>query len=218
MQIGIVAGSMKPIHKGHWHLIKRAAEECDKVMLFVSTTDRKKKGEFPIYGEDMVRVWEEHLTFLLPQNVELVLCHVPIRSVYEYLGAADKVGGEDHFAIYSDPKDTRSRFQDDKVEKYMPYLWEKRLVHFRLIEREGDLDVSGTQMREYLKHGMMGSFIDCLPDGVDGQEIWHMLGGVKVIRLEGELQRADTMNGRSRAEVLRRINERLMKELEEFKK
>ncbi len=55
MRIGLVPVSAKPYHIGHHALVTRAAEENDQVLLFVSTSDRKRKGEVPILGADMER-------------------------------------------------------------------------------------------------------------------------------------------------------------------
>ena len=57
MRVGIVAGSFKPYHKGHHEMVKIAASENDRVIFFVSTSDRVKKGQHPLYGSDMRKTW-----------------------------------------------------------------------------------------------------------------------------------------------------------------
>ena len=69
MNIGIVPVSAKPYHVGHHALVTRASDENDKVFLFVSTSDRKRKGEVPILGADMEKVWQEEIEKILPGNV-----------------------------------------------------------------------------------------------------------------------------------------------------
>ena len=51
--IGLVPMSAKPFHEGHMALIRKAADECKQVIILVSTSDRARKGEITIYGEDM---------------------------------------------------------------------------------------------------------------------------------------------------------------------
>ena len=58
MKIGLVPMSAKPYHRGHHYLVTTAANENDKVLLFVSTSDRIKKDQTPIYGEDMENIWK----------------------------------------------------------------------------------------------------------------------------------------------------------------
>ena len=107
MKIGLVPVSAKPYHAGHHALVEMAASENDLVKLFVSTSDRQRKGEFPILGDDMVRVWKEELEGIMPGNVEIEYGGSPVRKVYDALGEADKdPANEDTIVVYSDPVDT----------------------------------------------------------------------------------------------------------------
>ena len=56
--IGLVPMSAKPFHEGHMSLIRKASDECKQVIVYVSTSDRKRKGEITIFGEDMQLIWE----------------------------------------------------------------------------------------------------------------------------------------------------------------
>ena len=51
--IGLVPMSAKPFHEGHMFLIRKAIDECKKVIVYVSISDRSRKGEITIFGEDM---------------------------------------------------------------------------------------------------------------------------------------------------------------------
>ena len=98
MNIGIVAGSVKPFHAGHHKMVEIAAENNDRVDLYVSTSDRLRKNEHPLYGKDMRKVWEEHLSGILPDNVNLYLLGAgtpPIRKVYELLQDANEKGNNE---------------------------------------------------------------------------------------------------------------------------
>jgi phosphopantetheine adenylyltransferase len=183
MKIGIIGGSMKPVTRGHWALIQRASKENDRVFLYVSTTDRGSNNneDILIKGSDMKEVWERYLKINLPVNVELRLIeekgssNSPIRKIYELLGEANEKGSVDHFTVYSDPTDIAARFGLEKQKKYFYDLLRHGQVVFQAVERTGDNDVSATQMRQLLKHGMRESFISLLPEGVDGNGIWELL-------------------------------------------
>ena len=123
MKIGLVPVSAKPYHAGHHALVEMAASENDLVKLFVSTSDRKRKGEFPILGDDMIRVWKEELESVMPGNVEIEYGGSPVRKVYDALGVADKdPTNEDTLVVYSDPADTAQNYPEKNLEKYCPIL------------------------------------------------------------------------------------------------
>ena len=83
--IGLVPMSAKPFHEGHMSLVRKAADECKEAIIYVSTSDRKRKGEITIFGEDMRLIWETILTKYLPQNTRCEYGGSPIRKVYEKL-------------------------------------------------------------------------------------------------------------------------------------
>ena len=63
--IGLVPMSAKPFHEGHMFLIRKAIDECKKVIVYVSITDRSRKGEITIFGEDMKYIWFHKLYALM---------------------------------------------------------------------------------------------------------------------------------------------------------
>lgn len=177
--IGLVAGSMKPVTAGHWSLITRAASENDEVLLFVSLADRKRKGELPVLGSTMEKIWRDHLIPALPSNVTVKLGGVPIRDIWETLGDANEGGASETYRIYSDPEDLAKRFDDDKLKKYVPQLYRRGLIDRRPISREGGINISGTQMRKYIQQGDEDSFKQFLPPVSDRSKdaIWQLLSG-----------------------------------------
>ena len=106
MNVGLVPMAAKPYHKGHHALVEKAAADNDKVLLFVSASDRIRKGELPISGSDMMKIWKEQIEPILPSNVIPVYGGSPVRKVYEELERADTELSEDIFTVYSDPVDT----------------------------------------------------------------------------------------------------------------
>ena len=198
MRIGLVPVSAKPYHIGHHALVTRAAEENDQVLLFVSTSDRKRKGEVPILGADMEKIWKEEIEKVLPGNVMIAYGGSPVQKVYGVLeGAeaeiADKGSIDDIYTVYSDPSDTKINYSMPYREKYFPQTWSLGNVVFAAEEDpgsftrgEGTPNVSGTSVRRSLQSCDFSAFSAALPDGVDKEKIFNTLcPGVK----EGSLIR-----------------------------
>ena len=117
MKIGLVPMSAKPYHRGHHYLVTTAAKQNDKVLLFVSTSDRNRKGEFPISGKDMQEIWIEHLESIMPSNSQIIYGGSPVRKVYEELERADASNSQDTYRVYSDPVDTSRNYPESYRQK-----------------------------------------------------------------------------------------------------
>ena len=183
MRLGIVAGSFKPYHAGHHKMVEIAAENNDQVYLFVSTTDRMRKGEHPLYGKDMRKVWNDHLSGILPSNVHLYLLgpgQAPIRSVYELLEDASKKGMDDNFTIYSDPVDMSRNYREASLTKSVGEDFLKNQIEKRPLDRNETVPVSGTDMRRHLADKNDEAFKDMLPyqlSDASKQEVFDILSG-----------------------------------------
>ncbi len=193
MRIGLVPMSAKPYHKGHHYLVESAAVTNDKVIVFVSLSDRIKKNEFPIKGSLMADVWINELSSVMPKNVELIFGGSPVRKVYEYLDNKSSENSEDVITIYSDNVDTRSNYSESARLKYMEPMYSQGKVRFASEEfpenftrgtAGGAPNISGTMMRGYLKSGNKNMFIDGLPNGVDGEKIWDILMSAQIEKKE----------------------------------
>lgn len=183
MKIGLVPVSAKPYHAGHHALVEMAAAENDLVKLFVSTSDRRRKGEFPILGDDMVRVWKEELEGVMPGNVVIEYGGSPVRKVYDALGEADKdPTNEDTLVVYSDPVDTAQNYPENHLEKYCPTL---RAAGQCILAAEqnpgaftrgvGTPNISGTKVRQMLEMGDFEGFAAAMPRGVNAQNVFNIL-------------------------------------------
>lgn len=155
----------RPYHAGHDALVRMAAAENDEVHLFVSTADRKRPGELPIYGADMMKIWNEFIEPSLPSNVDVEYVGVPVRSVYEELEAAAAEGSSDTFQIYSDSEDIL-KYTDASLRKAAPKLFDRGQVLRRGVDRSETVDVSGTAMRKFLAAGDVKSFGEFLPPAI----------------------------------------------------
>ena len=206
MRVGIVAGSFKPYHAGHHAMVEKAAKENDKVELFVSLSSRgvrkikdpsdtrtlkqgarkievPKAGEHAIYGADMKKVWQEHLSKVLPGNVTLHLLEAgnqPIRKAYELLQNASEQNSEDHFTVYSDPVDIENNYSEAQLMKYLDQDFVLEKMDKVALDRNETVPVSGTDMRRHLADGNDEAFKDMLPfqlSDASKQAIFDVLSG-----------------------------------------
>jgi hypothetical protein len=172
----------KPYHAGHHALVKMASSENDRVILFVSTSDRKRKGEMPLLGSDMLRVWKEHLEAIMPPNVEIEYGGSPVQKVYQALGDAEAAGSGDTFTVYSDPEDTALNYPEKNRVKYFPELYEAGQVVFaaeenpgRFTRGEGTPDVSGTKMLAAIASGDVETFRRGMPPELEADAVLDIL-------------------------------------------
>ena len=184
MNVGLVPMSAKPYHAGHHWLVEKAARENDRVILFVSTSDRLRKGEHPIHGGNMVRVWQEELEPIMPSNVEVRYGGAPVQKVYAEIDSGASMGTDDVYFIYSDATDTMRNYPEKSRSKYMEPLYSQGQVRFPAEENpqgftrgEGSPDVSGTAMRQALKHCDIQAFGKGLPRGVNVENVYNILCG-----------------------------------------
>ena len=178
-KIGLIGMSAKPYHAGHDLLVRKAANENEQVLLFVSLSDRKRPGELPILGSDMKVIWEEHIEPSLPANVMVEYGGAPVSKIYKVLGEANESGSEDVYQIYSDPTDLQQNYPENSLEKYAGNLWSNNQIILRPTKRTSTVNVSGTAMRQFLSTGDKKNFIANLPKGIDRNEVWNILSGKK---------------------------------------
>jgi len=176
MKIALIPGSFKPYHAGHDALIRKAAAENDRVIVFYSSGDRSRPGELPVSGEVSTRIMKEYVSYSLPENVKLVESKIPVRSVFELLAEVDNMSN-DSYSIYSDSDDI-ARYRT--VSKYAPKLSSLGRIYLKEMTRgEDSPKVSGTSMRNYAAAGDLASFRAGLPIQLreSAPEIFKLLGG-----------------------------------------
>tara|TARA_Y200000002_G_scaffold353960_1_gene333850 strand:+ start:117 stop:737 length:621 start_codon:yes stop_codon:yes gene_type:complete len=173
--IGLVPMSAKPFHEGHMSLIRKASDECKEVIVYVSTSDRKRKGEITVFGEDMKVIWETIISKYLPQNVTCEYGGSPVRNVYLKLEEGVLPENIDKtYAIYTGEED-----KDRYSSKYYIEIIER--VYLRTLARgEDTMSISGTLMRSYLSNASEDKFLflDGLPREIsddDKEEIFNIL-------------------------------------------
>jgi hypothetical protein len=179
--LGMIPIAGKPVHIGHWKLIEKAAAENDAVVVYTSSSDRIKTGEYPIKGDDFVRIWSDLLIPALPKNVKVKFVDSPVRSTMHELGWLEQLVVQDRAKVptvnlYSDAADVELNFKDEDLKKY-PYLLAAGKVKKVGVERSSTVNISGTKMREFLRDDEKASFLKYLPpvSSAAKEEIWTML-------------------------------------------
>lgn len=170
----IVPMSAKPFHKGHWNLISHALQECDEVIVFISTTDRKRKNEYPITWQKMSRIWSKVLMPELSKfdNLSISFETNPITAVHDYLGNVN-ISQKQTFYVYGDETDVFENFDDVTLKKYHSKLLPN--IKRRGIPRQETDGISGTEMRKFLSTGNKSSFINGLPESLDSEAYWSII-------------------------------------------
>lgn len=177
--IALIPLSAKPYHAGHDGLVRIASFKNDEVHLFVSISDRARTGEMKIDGETMFMIWKDYIEDTLPDNVKPFIDYVvtaPVSKIYDELKNAELQKSQDVYTIYSDVDDIR-KYTDEMLSKVVPTLFSKGQIQRRGIERTETVDVSGTEMREFIEDGDVVGFTALLPPAIQqhGKEIFDLL-------------------------------------------
>ena len=177
--IALIPLAAKPYHAGHDGLVRIASSENDEVHLLVSISDRARTGEMKIDGETMFMIWKDYIEDILPDNVKSFIDYTvtaPVSKVYNELENAESQGSQDVYTIYSDVDDIR-KYTDEMLSKVAPTLFSKGQIQRRGIERTETVDVSGTEMREFIEDGDIVGFTALLPPAIQqhGKEIFDLL-------------------------------------------
>jgi len=217
VSIGLVPMSAKPFHAGHLCLIEKASKDNDFVKVFASLTDRVKPKQYPVYGTQMQKIWEEHLMKLMPSNVDVDLLEEsvqPVKLVYETLGNADEANSQHTYQVYSDAVDTPVNYPEHYRQKYFPTIYNNDQVRFPAIENPehftrgcGMPDISATKVRKALQDKNFQEFAEYMPPGMDVKIIWNILLGI-----EEESEITETKKKGATFATICRIVEEVMEE------
>ena len=185
--------AVKPIHDGHWQLIQAAAAENDKVFLIVSVKGRSSDG-VEIRGQDMLRIWKEFLSAILPANVEISYSESPIVDAMGVVKFYEDTPGIT-FTMYSGEKDA-GRFSDDVFKAKFPRRWGAGEISKKIIPlftAQDGSELSGTRMRSLIQSGDQNTFVDMLPTELSDESkkrIWNILYKEKSSMLSESILRA----------------------------
>lgn len=176
-RIALVPMAAKPYHAGHDGLVRIAASECNRVLVFVSTGDRVRPGELAIYGRDMMLIWNKYIEPTLPTNVEVQYVPFPVQSVYAELEHAEaSADTESVFVIYSDVEDIL-KYTEKSLSRSAPKVFNDQRIELRGVDRTETVNISGTKMRSLIAQGDQTNFISLLPPAIqkNGKKIFKIL-------------------------------------------
>jgi hypothetical protein len=174
MQIGLLALAAKPITRGHVELIRLARRENDTVTVFVSTKDRVRPGELPVYAKDMKELWAAMWTHL--PGVCVWYVENPVRSIYELVGKESELQSKlpNKYAIYGRLEDVCNNFPDKSLEKYAKYLYDQKAVVRREVSHEETVDTRGEWARAAVLAGNREEFDRLIPEEISNRT-WEIL-------------------------------------------
>jgi citrate lyase synthetase len=175
MWIALIAGSFKPLTRGHYSLISLASQDNDEVHLFISIKDRARKGEYPIKWDTMKKVWEDFIIPVLPSNVEVHFSENPTSDQFNVLEEAEKNPFEYNTYIVYSAEDDIKRYNNIRVkEKTLPFLFSNDQLIFKSLPRN---DVSATRARQALASGDLVEFVSLMPPPLmqKGHQIFDLL-------------------------------------------
>ena len=87
--VALVPGAFKPPHAGHLGMVRKYAEEADKVVVLISAplkAGRKLANGREITAEDSKKVWELMTSDLPNVDVQISTHASPITATYEFIG------------------------------------------------------------------------------------------------------------------------------------
>jgi len=167
----------RPIHAGHWAVIEKMAKDNDSVIVFASTKDRVKGSDFTITGAQMQDVWIDILKKYLPKNVTLKYSNLPVNDIRRELKYYDSNISKKTptLSVYSDTEDIKKWEVD--IKKLAPNLVNRKLAKTVGIPRTSTVNISGTEMRQFLSKNDKESFIKYLPkiSSADKENYWSIL-------------------------------------------
>lgn len=177
--IALIGGGFKPFTKGHYMLVSQAASEADEVYLFVSTGDRARPGQLPIFwASQMKKIWDTYLEKAMPSNTQVEYVKNPTSAMWTVLGNAnDDSNDHNTYLIFGGDDDLPRYFTEKSQLKYIPRLVENDQIELRTFSREDNVNISGTELRNFIVKGELESFTHWLPEPVQryGQEIFNIL-------------------------------------------
>lgn len=180
MEIGIIAGSFKPFTSGHMFVLDKAVKENKEVCLFVSTTDRIRKNEYPIRWKQMEIIWEQFILPFLSPKIKVFYYPNPLAALIDHL----KIVNADHknknkYTFYADSNDV-NHMENDRIKITLSRIISNNQLHTSSINRETNINVSGTMARQALSENNNIKFIAMLPEYQQkpyGELIFNMLTG-----------------------------------------
>ena len=164
----IYGGGFKPPTKGHFDVVKKAAEqnpEIDDLLIYAGSGERNGIGQ----GES-IQIWDLYKKYL-PIKTQIVPSKAPIGDILRY---AKEHPDEDVLWIIGARENNPEDFADivyrtRTISKY-PNL------HLRIIQTAGG--VSGTAARKAVKDNNKEQFFHLIPDIEEKEQVWNIVSPI----------------------------------------
>jgi len=175
--ISLIGGGFKPFTVGHYSLVEEALGMSDEVRLFVSTSNRRRKGELPIqWSGQMDIIWKKYIENILPGEVSTYYVKNPLVAMWDTLDKAEENPKDENiYAIFGRPNDLVKYFPIIKLKKRFPRLMENGQIYFH--SPKNLLPISATALRKSIQDNDVIEFSKGLPAGLraSAEEILRIL-------------------------------------------
>ena len=150
---GLVLGRFQTFHKGHEYIINKALEICDKVLVFIGSSDKFGTIENPFSYELRKKLIKKIYENKIMEN-KLVISPLAdlgagnVTKWGDYLFCeAEKIFGEVDCIVYGEESKCKSWFSE-KI---------KKSVNFIVISRD-DIKINASTLREYMRKNDFGKW------------------------------------------------------------
>ena len=139
MRLGLVLGRFQIFHKGHELIIDTALENCDKVLIFIGSSDKKDTFDNPFdyeFRKEIIETIYDSDKIVIAPLPDLGVGNVPLWGDYVINSAKNIIGMPD-VIIYG---------KEDKCES-----WYKNYnnLEFIRVDRKG-IDISSTKLKQII--------------------------------------------------------------------
>lgn len=168
----IFAGSFKPPHKGHYHIIKKMLSMDKDGMVYVFISKKEREPCMKLTGEISKEIWEMYLELLSKKDqerVKLIISKMPspTQTAYGFVKSISKKG--DFFYLVKSSKNVdNSRFSSFKTLniKYKELI----LPQFS--------SLNSTDMRKVVKDNKKSLFYKFVPEKMSAyskNKLWNRM-------------------------------------------
>lgn len=185
ISIGIFVVSGKPVHEGHWQMIKKAAK-CDEALIITSTAGR---DELP--SGVMIDAWKAVLEPQFhrdyPNATLIITSESPLQLAIEKMRQLKDVVNK--FLFFSDDEDAKDKYAKEKIVMMLRDPVAASKLEPIPVPRSETVQISGTKMREFLANDDQVSFNKFVPQTLSPEmknKYWSILKGDKVSIQDGK--------------------------------
>ena len=177
ISIGIFVVAGKPVHAGHWEMIRLASKECDEALIITSTAGRDELPEGSM-TDAWTTILEQQFHKDYPNATLSMTSDSPLNVAVGKIKVLKDVVSK--FVFYSDDEDAKGQYSIGRLSNLIkdPAAIEK--LEQRGVPRSETIQISGTQMRAFLSADDKKSFELFVPQTLNKamkDKYWKILKG-----------------------------------------